>query len=333
MKLAIGFVLFTAAAFADVTGTVQNLTSGKPQAGATVTLVELGSGMNNVGSVKTDASGNFTFKANTNPASPYLIQAIHHGVTYNKMLSPGTAGQPVSLDVYSAATKVPEAKVTQDMILIERNADQIVVNETVILTNEGKTTWQDPNGTLRIQVPAGVTGPVKMRLTAPQGMPISREPDKGSAPNTWVVKYPIKPGETRVDFSYTMPASGESVKFASKILHGGGPVRFVAPQGVKLEGAALSDLGPEPRTQASVYELKGAEFAINVSGSGQLRAAAAEQPASGNGGGAPAEESDTPGIDMVKPRIYGRMPWVVGLTFAMLALGFIAMYNRGGSQA
>ncbi|MDZ4798809.1 MAG: hypothetical protein SGI92_11655 [Bryobacteraceae bacterium] len=257
------------------------------------------------------------------------MQAILDGVTYNKMLPPGAAAQPVALEVYNAAAKVPEARVSQDMILIERTGEQVLVNETIIYTNDGKTTYQNAEGTLRIQVPATVTGPVKMRITAPQGMPISREPEKGSAPNTWVVKYPIKPGETRFDFSYTMPASAESTKFASRILHSGGPVRFVAPQGIRLEGAGITDLGPEPRTQATVYELKGSEFAINVTGTGQLRAAGGGEEAEPKQKAAQGEESDTPGIDMVKPRIYARMPWIVGLAFAMLTLGFVAMYNKG----
>jgi len=234
--------------------------------------------------VKTDSQGKFAFD-NVTPGAqtPYLVQAVHQGVTYNKMLPPGGAATPVSVDVYDASGKVPEAKVTQDMILLERTGNQLVVNETVIFTNTGKTTFQTPDGTLKIRVPADIIGAVKMRITAPQGMPISREPDKGKDPNTWVVRYPIKPGETRIDFSYMAPSSGESTRFTGRVLHGGGPVRFVAPQGVKLESPALTDLGPEPRTQASVYELKGSEYDLTVTGTGQLRAAASESEGVGFG--------------------------------------------------
>ena len=108
-------------------------------------------------------------------------------------------------------------------------------------------------------------------------MPISREPEKGKEPNTWVMKYPIKPGETRIDFSYVAPAKGDTTEFKGRILHGGGPVRFVAPQGIKLESPALTNLGPEPRTQASVYELKGADYDVKVAGTGELRSGASSQ--------------------------------------------------------
>jgi len=326
MKTFALLLLSGAVAFAAIDGTVQNQTSGKQQPGAVVTLIELGSGMNNIGSVKSDAQGRFHFDADMKAGTPYLLQALYEGVTYNRMLPPGTAAGDVSMDVYNAAPKVPDAKVSQDMILLEPTGKELVVNETVIFTNSGKTTLQSPDGSLKIQVPPGST-PVRMRITAPQGMPITREPEKGKEPNTWVVRYPVKPGETRLDFSYSVPA-GENPEFKGRILHGGGPVRFVAPQGVKLEGPALTDLGPEPRTKASVYELQGKEFAIRVSGSGQLRSSSEGSDASDQGGTGSSDDN-TPGVDMVKPRIYQRLPWVLALGFGMLAVGFVALYTKG----
>ena len=156
-------------------------------------------------------------------------------------------------------------------------------------------------------------------------MPISRDADKGNSPNTYIVRYPVKPGETRIDLQYGMPA-GNPAKFQSKVFHGGGPVRIVVPKGVTLESAALSNLGPEPRTQATVYEVKGTEYAINISGTGALRdsSSAAQESAAA----APAQgESDTPGIDIVKARIYQRVEVIVGLALAMLAVGFVMLYR------
>ena len=92
--------------------------------------------------------------------------------------------------------------------------------------------------------------------------------EKGSQPNTYFVRYPIKPGETNIDVSYMMPMTASQVKFEGKILHGGGPVRFVAPTGVKLEGP-FDDAGPIPGTPAMAYTLKGgSEYSLTVSGSG-----------------------------------------------------------------
>lgn len=322
-------ILAAAHSSGAVEGTVRNLTTGKPAAGAVVTMVELGAGMKNVGSVKSDPSGKFQFDAVMEAGTPYLIQALHQGVTYNRMLPPGTAGTGIALEVYDSSAKVPEARVTQDMILLEKTPSELSVSETVIFTNTAKMTYQNAAGNLVIQVPPDVKTPVRMRITAPQGMPITREPEKGLQPNTYVARYPIKPGETRIDFSYSLPAAA-SFSFAGRILHGGGPVRFVVPQGIKVESASLTDLGPEPRTKAQVYELKGTEFAVNVSGAGQLRSAAEDETRAA--AGPAAEEDNTPGIDLVKPRIYQRMPLLVGLALGMLAIGFAMMYSKG-SQA
>jgi hypothetical protein len=314
--------LMAAAAFGAAEGTVQNVTTGKPQANAVVTLVELGSDMNNLGSVRSDASGKFTFDVNLKNDVPYLLQALHQGVTYNQMLPPGSARTGMKVDVYDASAKVPEARVAQHMILLEPSGTELMINESVIFNNTGKVSYSDPDGTLKVWIPQEVNTPVRLRITAPQGMPISREAEKSSQPNVYVVRYPIKPGETRIDLQYSMPA-GTPAKFSSKILHGGGPVRIVAPKGVKLVSESLNDLGPEPRTQATVYDLKGTEYAVSIEGTGSLREGAQKAESSAGAAG----EDAAPGIEMLKPRLYQRVPWVVGLTLAMLAVGLVMLYR------
>ena len=311
-----------------IEGTVQNATTGKPQPGATVTLMELGGGMNSLGSVTTDASGRFRFDAQRKTDVPYLVQAMHQGVTYNRMLQPGP-DEPIAMEIFDASAKAPDAKVTQHMILIEPTGSDFTVNESVIFNNTGKVTYSDPNGTLRVWVPEGVNGPVRVRISAPQGMPVTREAEKGANNNTRVVRYPIKPGETRIDLQYAVTPKDPST-YAGRILHGGGPVRIIAPQGVKLTGDALTDLGPEPRTQATIYQLAGTEFKLRVEGTGQLReqnASAAPEGGGGGSQGAEAADSDSPGIDLAKPRIYTRLPWILGLVGGMLAVGFVMLYR------
>jgi hypothetical protein len=322
MRTLLALVL-AVSAHAAVDGVVTNGTTGKPQPGATVTLMSLGGGMNALGTVKTGTDGSFKFDANLQAGVPHLVQAMHDGVTYNTMLQPNSQGSGLALQVFDSSSKAPDVKVIQHMILLEPSGAETVVNQSVIIANNGNVTLQDAGGTAKIWVPASVTGPVQVRIVAPQGMPITRQAEKGSAANTYVVRYPIKPGgETRVDFLYSLPATE---KFEGKILHSGGPVRFVAPTGVTLEGNMLSPMGAEPQTKATVYELKGTEYALKISGTGSLRAASAEAPAPASG-----EEDPTGGIDVVKPRMYtqNKLLWVLGLTFGMLAAGFVLLYDR-----
>ena len=92
MKILSCFLAFVSFAAAAVEGIVTNQTTGKPQAGASVTLIELGSGMKTVATVQTDAAGKFTLPSDLAPGSPHLLQAQHQGVNYNQMLPPGAPG-------------------------------------------------------------------------------------------------------------------------------------------------------------------------------------------------------------------------------------------------
>lgn len=306
-------------ASAAVEGVVTNQTTGKPQGGVTVTLVELGSGMKTVGSVQSGSDGKFTFDVAMQAGAPYLLQGLHQSVNYNRMLPPGSSGTGVGLDVYNASAAPRNAQVSQDMFLLEPSGTEMVVSERIVFTNSGNVTYLDPNGTVKLFVPTGVTGPIQVRLVAPQGMPINRQAEKTADPNIYVIRYPMKPGETNIDVAYTMPMSGDSVTFAGKVTHGGGPVRFVAPSGVKLEGP-FEDAGPIPGTSATAYTLKGREYSLTVTGKGSLRASVTAPEGEG--------EDRGPGIDVRRPLIYDKLPWVLSLTGAMLAIGFVLLLRR-----
>jgi hypothetical protein len=315
-------LLTPALLIAAVEGVVVNRTTSKPQPEATVTLINLGGGMNTLGSVRTDAQGRFRIEKDFQPGAPHLLQVLYGGVTYNTTVSPGSISTGLQLPVYDSAPTVPDAKVTQHMILLEPTGTELAVSETVIYTNSGTVTLNPPGGALEMYVPPAVNTPVRVMVQAPGGMPVQRPAEKGQRPNTYAVRYPIKPGETRIDFTYSLPAS-EPLKFESRVLHGGGPVRIVAPHGVTLEGGGLASLGTEPRTNATVYEVSGKEYALTLSGTGSLRAAAGPAPA------AEGEEDPSGGIHAVKPRLYKRLPVVLSLAGAMLAIGFVLLYRTG----
>jgi len=307
------------AAAAAVDGVVTNQTTGRPQGGVVLTLVELGTGMKNIGSTKSAADGKFSFPVEMQAGAPHLIQAQHDGVNYNRMLPPGTPGTGLTIEVYDSSASVREAQVSQDMFLLETTGSEMVVSERIVYTNSGKVTFQDPDGTVKFFVAPGVTTPIQVRIVAPQGMPITRQAEKGKQPNVYVIRYPIKPGETNIDVSYAMPMASNQAKFEGKVLHKGGPVRIVAPSGVQLEGP-LENGGQIPGTSAMAYTVRGSEFIINVSGVGSLRASANE-----SGG---ASEETGPGVEARKPLIYDRLQWVMVFCFAMLGVGFILLFRR-----
>ncbi len=300
-----------------VNGTITNQTSGKPQQDATVTLYKVGQdGPEALESVKSSADGKFQIDRPTQ--GPHLVQAAFDGVTYNYMLFPGRPSEGIQLDVFNATTKPGPAKVNTHMILLESDGSNLTVNESVVWENNGKTSFYDPKGgTAKFYVPPSA-GKVRVMCTHPAqtGIPIERAADKTGVANVFTADFPIKPGETRFDLTYTMPGTD----FATRIIHGGGPVRIVAPSGITIEGKAAKFIDKHPETQASIYEVTGASLAVKVIGTGSLR---------GPAQGAPEEDADEgAGLQQIRPRLYDRFQWILGLSLLILGLGFAILFRK-----
>jgi hypothetical protein len=314
--------LMPALLLAAVDGTVINKSTDKPQAAATVSLFKLtDAGPESLETVKTDADGKFVIQANA-AGGPHYVQVAYDGVTYTKMMPPGSPSTGIVVEVYNAQAKPGDAKITQHMLLLEPVEGKLTVTENIIYQNSGKSTFNDPAGTLRFYVPPEAGGKVRVMATAPGGMPVERVANQTMTPNVFGVDFAIKPGETRFQYAYELPL-GDPPAFKGKLLHKEGTTRLVAPRGVTLKGAGLSDLGREPATQAAIYNLSAQEFNVEITGSGSLR----EPSGSGGGGG----EEDGPSIQEILPRLYSRLYVVLGLVAAILLVGFIMIYRNSGA--
>ena len=303
--------------FAAVDGIVINGTTGKPQPNTIVSLVQPGqAGMQTLASVKSDAQGKFRIEKDA--PGPRLLQALYQGVPYNKMLMPGTPSSGLEVDVYDSSAKAGVAKVSQHFIVLQPGATELHVSEGILYQADQKLTYNDPsNGTLRFYLPPEVKGEATVTVNSPGGMPIQRPAEKTSQPNVYKVSYPIRPGETRFDLNYIVPAS-TPLTFSSKILHSEGVSDLVAPTGVTLKGDNLEFVGQEPKTQASIYRIKAASYKVEVEGTGSLQQP--ETPAD--------EENGAPTIEQVKPRIYDKLYWILGIAFAILGLGSYLLHRK-----
>jgi 5-hydroxyisourate hydrolase-like protein (transthyretin family) len=313
-------VFCAGSAFAAVDGSVTNATTGKPAAGVEVTLVEPGqSGMNTLGTAKSDAAGKFAFTET--PKGPSLVQASYQGVTYTKMIMPGTPSTGLQVEVYDA-TKKQVAQVSQHMILVQPSPTELNVNETFLLQGDPKQTYVDPeNGTLRLFLPKGVKGDLSVQATGPGGMPVTRALEKTKTPNVYKVDYPIKPGETRIDLTYAVPSSGTPPVLEGRVLHKEGKTRLVAPNGVTLKASNISDIGKEPQSQASIYDLNGDTYKVEVSGTGSLQPAAPADTSQ-------EEDAGQPQITQEPAHVYHKIYWIMGLSFAILGLGTYLLASR-----
>ena len=333
MRLTFLFPLFAAMALAAIDGTVRNGTTDQPQPGATVTLYRVGqNGPESLESVKTDAEGKFRIQQEVE--GPRLLQTAYDGVTYNRMLPPGFPSQNLTLSVYESSKKPGNARVDQHMMLLEPANGEMNVSESFVYKNDGKTTYNDPDrGTLQFLLPKAAQGKVLVNVLAPQGMPIRRAADKTSVANVYKIDFPIKPGESRIDLSYTFPFTSPGV-FQGKVLYKGGPTRIVVPPGVTVKGEGLENLGQEPRTQATIYAVRTAEFRLDIEGNGALRSNETGDDTSGQ-----------PSISQILPKIYNSsspsggfwgavssLKWILLVTFSILGLGFVLLYRAQGPE-
>ncbi len=320
-----GLLLLTSTLHAAVTGTVINATTGKPQAGATVALNKLAqaNGIELIDQAKSDADGKFTIA--TNPTGgPHLIRTAFDGVTYNHMLPPGSPTTGLTLQVYTATKTPGDAKVTKHMVLFEPAGGQLAINETLLLSNTGKTAWNDASGggTVQFFLPPGAGGKADVKATAPGGLPIGAAIVKTSKPDVYAVDFPIKPGDSRIDISYTTPYTiGEP--FAGKVPSKDDNTYLIAPNGITLAGEGLNDLGSEPRTKAHIFGLAASAYKITLTG---------EQIATAEEAQAEQAEDSGPQIQQIMPRVYRQAVPILAIALGILALGFVLLYRSSDEQ-
>lgn len=309
--------------FAAVDGIVTNVTTGKPQAGVTVTLIQAGQGgMQPVGKTVSAANGAFSFDKEAAVGNAFLLQSTHAGVTYTKMLPPGQPSTGVKVEVYESSTKPTGVAVNRHGILLEPGEGKMAVREFVFVDNTSNVTYFDAQGgTYRFWAPDDAK--IEVSLTTQGGMPVTR-PAKKVAANTWTVDYPIRPGQTQIEISYPYDKADS---FSGNILHKEGETRLIVPKGLSLKGEGLEEYAPEPRTQAAIYGIKNGKFTVAVSGTAEPRQPVKEEVTAGGG----KDDSGAPEVAPGRPRIYDRLYQVVGLTAAILLLGLYSLAGRKSS--
>lgn len=321
-------LLASSGVFAAIDGTVVNRTTGKPQVGVGITLVKPGQqGMQTLGTTVSDASGHYVFEKDQPGGGPQLLQATYKGVNYNKLMTPNIPTSNVELDIYEATNSPAVAHVAQQMIVLEPNASQVAVSETVIVQNGTKTTYNnDELGGLRFYLPPAANGQVRINAQGPQGMPLPRPAEKTREDDVFKVNFPIKPGETEFEMNYVLPV-GSPMTFHGRVVDikgmPAGPLRLIAPPGVTLAGNDIQTVGTEPKTQATIYNVVASgNFSVNVTGTGSLH----------NGDDATAQQdSDAPQVTEGKPQIYAHLNWLAALAFSILGVGLVILY-RASSQ-
>ena len=301
--VALGLVSFGAAAYAGtIHGTVTNKTSGKASAGDKVTLLSLSAALEEVGSTKTDAKGQFVLTTPTE--APYLIKVEHQKGSYFKNVPPGVP--QVEITVYDVATKVEGVSTEADVLRVETANGQLKVTENYFVKNVSSPprTQSDEHG-YEVVLPAEAT--LEGAATVgPSNMPLAATPDPISPKGHYAFSFPIRPNEgesgTRFQLTYHLPYPG-SYTFTPKLVQGADNVAVILPKTMKFEpGAGTSfQLVPDD-VSGQTYLARGIKpgqpLSFTVAGEGiQPRDAQAGGPGASGPGGAAGQQPGAGGND------------------------------------
>jgi hypothetical protein len=234
---------------------------------------------------------------------------------------PGMPSNGLQIPVYASTAKAGTAKVTQHFIVLQPGEKEMTVSEGLLYVGDPNLTYNDPvNGSVRFYVPPEATGLGSVTVNPAGGMPIQRPALKTKEPNVYKIDYPVRPGETRFDINYAVPTASPMI-FTDKEIHPGASSNLVVPSGVTAKSDDLDLAGQEPKTQASIYRIKNANFKVEVDGIGAL------QESEGS-----ADDSGQPQVQEVKPRIYESLYWILGMAFAILGLGSVLLARNAAKQ-
>jgi hypothetical protein len=348
-KISILLVVLLAAAFASaatLTGTVKNLTTGKPASGDDVALLGLTQGMSELAHTKTDANGTFTFNID-DPNTPHLVRVTHDGVNYFPPGGPIRPGMStVEIPIYDGAKKIDGISTTVNVLRVQADGSSLQVLELIAVQNNSK-----PPRALSSEHSYEFYLPEAAQLDqtiaqAPGGMPVSISPVPEGKSGKQYVNYALKPGETRFEIAYHLPYSGEAT-FSPKVTDNIQHFVVMMPKSMKFEakgGARFSAMNDDnsANIQVATQVTPTTDLGFRVSGTGILpdeqQGGQSQQAASSGGAMGGGAVDNRPGgglgapIDAPDP-LHNFRWWILGGLAIVLVGGGVFVVSRANQQA
>ncbi len=348
----------SAAWAAPITGTVTNLTTGKPAAGDTVTLVRLQQGMQDAGQTTTDAHGHYTL--DVSDAEPmHLVRVTHDKANYFKPVPPGA--HTVDVDVYNSAEKVPGVSTEAQVLRIEAQGRTLHVTENFFVKNVSSPplTQFGPRA-FEIYLPRGAQKIAGAAL-GPGSMPVQSAPVALGPPGDYSFVFPIRPGETRFQASFEMPYSG-TLELPARVASPVDNFAIILPKSMRftsIPAAAFQPIDEDVKVQTFLSKNLAPKSAVafRIAGTGELPVETAATQGDQNGtqpnagpeqGGntdaaaaaqAAAANNTRPGIGLGVPvdtpdPLHKYMWWIISLVVVLLAIGAgVSMKQQNAAPA
>jgi 5-hydroxyisourate hydrolase-like protein (transthyretin family) len=316
---------------ATLTGTVTNRTTGKPAGGNDVVLLRLAGDMDEAGRTTTDARGRFTFDVK-DAQSPHLVRVNHQNVNYFARGGPVPPGATsVQIEVYDVAPRVEGVALTVNVLRLEAESSTLRVAELYVVKNSSNPPrTQMSDRAFEIVLPEGAQ--VEGSFAAgPGGQPVTSAPVPTGEKNRYALVFPLRPGETRFQMTYSLPYPGEAT-IQPKLLYPADHLVVMLAKGIQfspLEGANFQPMGEEQGADVRVVTgiRPGQPLAFRISGTGTLDAG--QQAAGEAQGGDRGRPGGGLGAPIQSPDPLHQYRWyILGGLAAVVAVGAFYVVTR-----
>lgn len=291
-----------AAQAVNISGTVTNGTTGKPDAGDSVYLISLANGMQQVGSTKTNAAGHYTMALPD--SNMHLIRVDHQTASYYAPVPPGATHTDVT--VYDVAAKVAGVVTEDDVFQMQTDSDGLHVIESFFVQNNSKParTQYGPHAYV-IHLPPGAQIDGGQAADA-SNMPISSMPAPIDSKGDYAFVFPIRPGTTRFAVSYSLPYAGKFTFHLAEPTPAAN-VAVMLPNSMTFATHPEGVFAPihDQSVPAQTYVAKNVSAAENISftvtGTGSLPRSQQDQATSQSSAAAQTAQNDRPGMGLGRP--------------------------------
>ncbi|HEV2991203.1 MAG TPA: hypothetical protein VG759_22380 [Candidatus Angelobacter sp.] len=319
-----------------LTGNATNGTTNKPAAGDSVVLLKPGQSMEEVARAKVDAQGQFSLLIPEDGMPIHAIRIHHQDADFVKMVRQGES--TIAITVYDTAPVVDGIRVTDQSEVFQTQGSTLMGVELFSIENNSNPPKAQP--AFQFYLPDGAT--LRDGSTAFSGelIPVKRNPVALDEKNKYEMKYPVRPGMTRFEITYTLPYF-DSLKIASKAAGNVDKFYVVVPQTMtfKDSGAGFHPerwpIEPDLAVATNAIDRPetGKQVAYELSGSGAFPDAPSQ--AANSGGGANSRQDNRPGGGMGIPNASptpldsSRLGFLGALTVSLIAGGLIVFFvNR-----
>ena len=261
----------TPALLADtIKGTVTDGTNKKPSADDDVILISLQQRMQETARTKTDDHGRYSI--DVPDKGMHLIRVDHQKASYFQPAPPGT--NTVDVTVYDVAPTVPGITTEANVMRVETDPQGLHVTQSYFVKNDStppRTQFSSRSYEIYLPPDAKIEGAAAM---GPGGMPVASSPVPMGDPGHFAYLFPLRPGETQFQVSYSLPYSG-SAKFTPKLADKADNVVVMVPKSMTFTPDPSAPYQPiNDELNAQTFVAKNVSptqsIAFSVSGSGAL---------------------------------------------------------------